>query len=31
MNFIDDAMIFLPFILILAPLPLVGVAQMCLK
>ncbi len=31
MNYIHDSMVFLPFLLILCPLPLVGVGQMCLR
>ncbi|XP_059092608.1 uncharacterized protein LOC131887897 isoform X2 [Tigriopus californicus] len=31
MNFIHDSMVFLPFLLILCPLPLVGIERMCLR
>ena len=31
MNYIHDSMVFLPFLLILCPLPLVGVGQLCLR
>jgi len=31
MNAVHDSMVFLPFILLLCPLPMVGVGQMCLR